>query len=404
MKHMELALIFGGVILFVCGYIAIGLAFDAMRRKRMGEFAARIGFTWHRNDPFDLPRRFAGLDALERGHSHGAYNVLSGERNGRPIFAFDYRYRTGRGKSRTWRFSAVIVETGVRAPWLLIRPENFIDKIAGAIGFAHIDFENKEFSRKFFVKCEDQAFARAVITPAVIEHLLAAPGWSIEFRGAAMVVHRGDRKLSPAGFERALAFAGEFPIIGGHGAFPQEGRQRTETMPVREGGYQGASPGVPMSIKITFNGKEYESVDDMPPEERQTYERMMAMIENKGQASASDVPEGGPLSNVATSFKVTTRIVFNGKEYGSVEEMPAADRQTYERAMNMSGLAMAGATAPPAQRPAAPASAASTPPAVSATPGVSQPRDIGRIIIITLAVLLVVLLCVFAVFMIRKYV
>ena len=54
---MELVIIFGGVILFVAGFIAINIWFSTMRYKRMAKFGASIGFACHRSDTFDLPGR-----------------------------------------------------------------------------------------------------------------------------------------------------------------------------------------------------------------------------------------------------------------------------------------------------------------------------------------------------------
>ena len=58
-------------------------------------------------------------------------------------------------------------------PDLLIRPEGFFDKVAGAFGFDDIDFESEEFSRAFFVKSSDKRFAYDVLHPRMLELLMA---------------------------------------------------------------------------------------------------------------------------------------------------------------------------------------------------------------------------------------
>lgn len=63
--------------------------------------------------------------------------------------------------------------------------------------------------------------------------------------------------------------------------------------------------------KIVVNGHEYGSVEELPDDLRQAYNRAM-----------STVPE---LSKA--------KIVFNGREYGSKEEMPSEVRSIYEIAM-----------------------------------------------------------------------
>jgi hypothetical protein len=72
---------------------------------------------------------------------------------------------------------------------------------------------------------------------------------------------------------------------------------------------------ITVKTKIRINRREYASVDEMPDDDRQVYERMMAH-------TASGRGLAQPLSNA--------RIVFNGQEYGSVDEMPATARRLYE--------------------------------------------------------------------------
>src|SRR5437868_15282106 len=65
--------------------------------------------------------------------------------------------------------------------------------------------------------------------------------------------------------------------------------------------------------KIKYNGQEYSSVAELPPEARSAYEKAMA----------------------GNSGRVSTKIVFNGREYASLEQMPTAERQLYEDAMKL---------------------------------------------------------------------
>ena len=82
--------------------------------------------------------------------------------------------------------------------------------------------------------------------------------------------------------------------------------------------------------RIRFNGQNYKSVDEMPPEVRQAYERMMGMMADKNGDGVPDLFEG----TGGTSLSVTnSRIIFNGQEYGSVDEMPPDARRAFEDAM-----------------------------------------------------------------------
>ena len=75
-----------------------------------------------------------------------------------------------------------------------------------------------------------------------------------------------------------------------------------------------------VKTRIRFNGQEYASVEAMPPDVRQAFEKAMSRArETQGQAG------------VHTS----TKVVFNGREFASVLEMPPDVRSQYEQAMNM---------------------------------------------------------------------
>src|SRR5438067_13435602 len=70
---------------------------------------------------------------------------------------------------------------------------------------------------------------------------------------------------------------------------------------------------VNLKTKIKYNGQEYSSVEEMPPEARSAYEKAIA----------------------AGSATISTKIVLNEREYASPEQMPAAERQLYEDAMKL---------------------------------------------------------------------
>jgi len=89
-----------------------------------------------------------------------------------------------------------------------------------------------------------------------------------------------------------------------------------------------------MSQKIVFNGQEYDGVDAMPPAVRRQYEDVMRLVRGEDRAKLESLVEPGSQSKVIkVTTNVRTRIVVNGKEYHSVDEMPAQVRAAYERAL-----------------------------------------------------------------------
>ena len=71
--------------------------------------------------------------------------------------------------------------------------------------------------------------------------------------------------------------------------------------------------------KFKINGKEYNSIEEMPPEIRNAFEKAMASKSGEGQQI-----------NPAT---MQTKIIFNGMEYQNIDAMPQDVRQLYEKVL-----------------------------------------------------------------------
>jgi len=84
--------------------------------------------------------------------------------------------------------------------------------------------------------------------------------------------------------------------------------------------------------RIIFNGREYSSADEMPADVREAYERITKTFADSDGDGVPDVIEGLGGNTVSTT---TGKIVVNGREYSSVDEMPPDVRQIYERMTKM---------------------------------------------------------------------
>jgi len=72
-----------------------------------------------------------------------------------------------------------------------------------------------------------------------------------------------------------------------------------------------------LKAKIRVNGKEYASVEEMPAKIREAYARAVgdtAVLRSGARLAA----------------KLNARIIFNGVEYNSPNEMPATERRFYQ--------------------------------------------------------------------------
>ncbi|HEV8725426.1 MAG TPA: hypothetical protein VGW77_32815 [Candidatus Binatia bacterium] len=86
-----------------------------------------------------------------------------------------------------------------------------------------------------------------------------------------------------------------------------------------------------METKIIFNGKKYASPEAMPEEVRQAYQQAMAQFADADRNGIPDILERGTAGNVIAIQQ--SSISFNGREFKSVGEMPAVVRRLFEMAM-----------------------------------------------------------------------
>lgn len=103
-----------------------------------------------------------------------------------------------------------------------------------------------------------------------------------------------------------------------------------------------------MSPRIVFNGREYDGVESMPEEARRQYEAALNAL-SAGDRGKLEAAEQG----AHVQFKVNVRRTFKvgGKEYDSLEAMPPDVRATLEQAVQANpGLRDTASSIPTLQR------------------------------------------------------
>ena len=134
-----------------------------------------------------------------------------------------------------------------------------------------------------------------------------------------------------------------------------------------------------LKTKIIYQGKEYATPEELPPEARQAYEQALA-----GQGTSPQV-------------KVTTngsKITLNGQTYNSLDEMPAEARQIYEGVMaevdkNQDGIPDVLQTSGQASFPVTESLAPSAPLIPQAN--VISPADTNKRLVVVSAVVILIL-------------
>jgi hypothetical protein len=198
------------IILVIAGFltiVSIQYLLDRKRRDEMSRIAAQLGLTYYP----DKSEVYYDLTLFTKGHSQTISNTMSGSKNGCHVAMFDYTYTTGSGKNkRVHQHSVCLLSISQCLKKLLIRPENILDKLAGAIGFDDIDFESMEFSHRFYVKSDDKKFAYAIIHPQMMSFLLSRASPPLIEKNGAHIGCYYTKKIKPAGYLDIYKFADDF--------------------------------------------------------------------------------------------------------------------------------------------------------------------------------------------------
>lgn len=205
----QFLLIAGVIALAVVGAI-IGHLQAAKRKRELTEWAAAHGYTFTLGRDGSFDERFPMFERLRQGSNRYAYHIARGQRDDRPVLAFDYHYETysrdnkGRRKTHHHHFSAVILDAGLPLKPLDIRPEGIFDKVTAFFGKEDINFELDAFSRAFHVQAPDRQWAFDVLHQATMEFLLAQPRFRIEIEGRWVMLWTG-RRFGPKDFDAAMS-------------------------------------------------------------------------------------------------------------------------------------------------------------------------------------------------------
>ena len=86
--------------------------------------------------------------------------------------------------------------------------------------------------------------------------------------------------------------------------------------------------------KITFNGKTYNDLAEMPASERQAYEQLMAHFKDENQDGIPDIFQGDVVNNIVQAV-ASTNIVVDGKQVGGFKNLTQEQRIKLEKGMGM---------------------------------------------------------------------
>jgi hypothetical protein len=174
------------VLIGLAGVVYIGIRmflYAGARVSALREWADRKSYTFQPENDESIGQRYGELTRLTLFQNCSACNVVRGPLGRYTFCAFDFTdLDKGRGPAYNRRsppvgtsFAAVVVETDLALPSLIIERETFSDKVVKAFGGEDVRVESEDFNRRFTVRSPDQDRAKAALVPAVQQLLVETP-------------------------------------------------------------------------------------------------------------------------------------------------------------------------------------------------------------------------------------
>lgn len=184
------------------------------REKAIRAWAEGNGWTFEASDK-KLDDNYRDVRPFNKGGgSCMCRHIIRGSHEDRRFVLFQYQYTVSNGKSSTTYYHPVLdMEAPIDGHRLSIQREHLGHKLVDAFGGEDIDFESAEFSKRFWVQCDDRRFAYDVITPAMMEHLMPRR-MDFQWPGRHFIVHTSGHMTPKNGQElldEAKAFLALLP-------------------------------------------------------------------------------------------------------------------------------------------------------------------------------------------------
>jgi hypothetical protein len=147
------------LVAFFVGMVALAITLGRRQQRKTLELLAALAERLH----LELRRQPAkfGFEPAP---------TVAGRHRDRQVRFFTYT--TGSGKNRTTWCAVAAAIAGAPGLTLELWPENFVFRIATALGMQDIPVGDPEFDRAFIVKSNDPAYAAAALLPEIRRRLL----------------------------------------------------------------------------------------------------------------------------------------------------------------------------------------------------------------------------------------
>lgn len=188
------------VVALVLGVYLLVKRAQMRRTEEFRTMAYSLGYEFDETDPTLLEGELGQLPFFQRGRRGRVRNVVRRSTSGREVRLFDYTYTTGGGQhSRNHQQSIVALYERERPlPPFELRPEHVFHRLATALGFQDIDFDDSpEFSKRYLLRGADEQALRNLFSPVVRQRLEEEKGWSMEAAGGWVLLTRHEKSVKP---------------------------------------------------------------------------------------------------------------------------------------------------------------------------------------------------------------
>ena len=171
----EFFFFFAGIVAFAIFFLIYRLWWHPWVEKKIKAICEREGYKYYGKKVPGAVNIIRGTP-LDQGHSQQIKYGIGWKFRGIDLTIFSWQYTTGGEKSSEVHvFSMALMPVPFRDnARISIRKELWTDRVKNIFGYNDLDFENKEFSDRFYVKARPERFGYDFFHPRMMELFLSA--------------------------------------------------------------------------------------------------------------------------------------------------------------------------------------------------------------------------------------
>jgi len=177
----------------------VGLYYEMRRHGALKELAEKLGLGFEKKSTLDTLKNIENLELFNSGYARRIKNKLFSSNSQMEEMIFGYEYVSGAGRNSSKSHQTVVYfhDSDLILPHFKLNPENIFHKIGDAFGYKDIDFdEQPAFSKKYFLKGQDERAIRKVFNTLVINWCMEHSGITIECNGNSLVIYHKSKRVS----------------------------------------------------------------------------------------------------------------------------------------------------------------------------------------------------------------